>query len=304
MKSPELLWVTGYQMDVVAEDGKTPESMEFTCHTNLAWPRKKPPLGLNRPVARAFTLTQGQTDLRRPSGFGMPILSNEKLTFNSQALNLERPDADITVRHRTQIRFVRDADLSEPMKPLVSVAAQAMVTLEDEPQIFDVENAHSDEELEGASCHVGDYAGGSEDGIFTDKHDRRFSPHWVVPPGRHEYRTLVTDNIRIPYDTRIHFIGVHVHPHSESLELRDLTTGKSVFKSLQTDGGDRGPKWADYYSSEEGIPVYEDHEYELISVYNNQSGEDADAMAGMFIYYLNRAYHRPLETAAQSQPTS
>ena len=51
---PELLWMTGYQMDVVAADGASPESMEFECHTNLAWPRKQPPPGLNRPVARAF----------------------------------------------------------------------------------------------------------------------------------------------------------------------------------------------------------------------------------------------------------
>ena len=38
-KEPELLWMTGYSMDVVAEDGHTPESMEFECHANLAWPR-------------------------------------------------------------------------------------------------------------------------------------------------------------------------------------------------------------------------------------------------------------------------
>ena len=292
----ELLWITGYEMDVVGEDGTTPESMEFECHTNLAWPRRKPPLGLNRPVARAFTLTQGQTDLRLPSGFGMPLLSNEKLTFNSQVLNLSRPDADLTVRHRTRIHYVRDVDLKEPMKPLVSVVAQAMVTLEDEPQLFDVEDSHSDAALEGASCHVGDYAGQSKNGIFTDDHGRRFTPHWVVPPGRHEYRTRVTQNMRIPYDTTIHFIGVHVHPHSESLELRDLSTGKTLFKSLQSNHDDRlGLKWADYFSSAQGIPVYKNHEYELISVYNNDTGEDSDAMAGMFIYYRNRAYHHPLK---------
>jgi len=293
-RKPELIWMTGYRMDVVGEDGETPESMDFECHTNLAFPRKAPPPGLHRPQARAFTLTGGQTDLRLPSGFGLPMWSNEKLVFNTQALNLNLPDADLTVMHRAEIRYVRDADLTQPMRPLVSVVAQAMVTLEDEPQLFDVEDPQADELLAGSSCHVGDYAGEWEGGIFTDDHNRRFTPHWVVPPGRHEYRTRVTKTMKIIYDTTIHFIGVHVHPHSESLELRDLTTGKSLFKSLMTNHDDRvGQKSADYFSSEEGIPVFKGHEYELVSVYNNQTGEDADAMAGMFIYYLNHRYRRP-----------
>jgi hypothetical protein len=200
---------------------------------------------------------------------------------------------------------VRDIDLEQAMRPLVSVVAQAMVTLEDEPQLFNVEDAHADEKLAGASCHVGDYAGQWQGGIFTDKHDRRFTPHWVVPPGRHEYRTLVTDNMRIPYDTTVHFIGVHVHPHSESLVLRDLTTGETLFKSHQSNTEGRlGLKWADYLSSEKGIPVYKDHAYELISVYNNRTDQDADAMAGMFIYYLNRAYRHPLKKPRLTDPAS
>lgn len=87
--------------------------------------------------------------------------------------------------------------------------------------------------------------------------------------------------------------------------LRDLTTGESVFKSYQTDYDHRlGVKWADYYSSEEGIPVYKDHEYELISVYNNESDEDADAMSGMYIYYRNRAYRHPLKNPPSAPPSS
>ena len=38
-------WLTGYGMDIVAEDGETPASMEFECHTNLAWPLRAPPRG-------------------------------------------------------------------------------------------------------------------------------------------------------------------------------------------------------------------------------------------------------------------
>ncbi|MFP8878739.1 MAG: hypothetical protein VCE43_04375 [Myxococcota bacterium] len=39
-----------------------------------------------------------------------------------------------------------------------------------------------------------------------------------------------------------------------------------------------------HVSSADGIPIYRDHEYELISIYNNSSGVDQDAMATMFSY--------------------
>ncbi|MGE4605458.1 MAG: hypothetical protein AAEJ52_01805 [Myxococcota bacterium] len=39
-----------------------------------------------------------------------------------------------------------------------------------------------------------------------------------------------------------------------------------------------------HVSSADGIPIYRDHEYELISTYNNTSGVDQDAMATMFLY--------------------
>jgi hypothetical protein len=197
--------------------------------------------------------------------------------------------------HRAQIRYVRDADLARPMKPLVPVVAQALVTLEDEPQLVGVEDPHADEELAGASCHVGDYAGEWKGGVFTDKYKRRFTAHWVVPPGRHEYRTRVTKTMHIDYDTTIHFIGVHVHPYSQSLTLRDLTAGQSLYTSHQVNYEDhKGVKTSDYFSSEEGIPVYADHEYELVSVYDNPTDQDSDAMAGMFIYYLDHSFRRPL----------
>src|SRR5262245_51206615 len=39
----ELLWMTGFQMEVVDRKGLEPESYEYECHSNLAWPRNDPP---------------------------------------------------------------------------------------------------------------------------------------------------------------------------------------------------------------------------------------------------------------------
>jgi hypothetical protein len=122
-----------------------------------------------------------------------------------------------------------------------------------------------------------------------------------VKPGREENRTLVTKILELPYDTTIHYIAVHLHPFAESLELRDLTTGQSVFKSSTRPFPDRiGLAHVDSFSSVEGIPIYKDHEYELVSVYQNITDQDQDSMAVMNLYMLDKDFVAPtLEPISQ-----
>jgi len=281
----EIVWLTGYAIDVMAEDRKTTASMDFVCHANLAF-RGTPETG---PGRRLFTLTPGQTDVRLPSGFGIPIFSNDMMRWNSQVLNLNQPNIDRMIHHRLHVRFVRGQDLGDkPLKPLSERVANVFVTLEDTPAVFNVEKPEG--HLAESSCLVGEAAPGAPPGTL-DGMDRRFSGHWVVPPGRHEYRTLVTKRLATPHDTTVHFIGIHVHPYSQSLELKDLTTGKTVWKSFHRSHTQRiGISWMDYYSSEEGLPFYKDHDYELISVYDNPTDQNSDAMAQLTIYYHDKEF--------------
>ena len=107
----------------------------------------------------------------------------------------------------------------------------------------------------------------------------------------------------VPFDTTIHYISVHLHPFAESLELRDLTTGKSVFKSMATNStGSIGLDHVEFYSGTEGIPLYKDHEYTLISVYDNDSGEQQDAMAVMFLYMRDQNLADKYETGLRGCP--
>ena len=57
--------------------------------------------------------------------------------------------------------------------------------------------------------------------------------------------------------------------------------------SIRNSAGKIGLEFVDFLSSEEGIPLYKDHEYTLISIYNNRSDEKQDAMASMFLYMLD-----------------
>jgi hypothetical protein len=239
--------------------------------------------------SRLFTLSQGTMDVEFPKGFGIPIMSNEKLALVTQVLNLNPQPEHVQVQHETTIEYVRDADLEQPMNALFQIGAQAMVLLEGASPYFGV--AEPDPEVHGEGCLIGEPAGERE---HVDSSNQTFLGHWVVPPGRQENHSLVTHWLSLSEDTTIHAIAVHLHPFAESLSLFDLTTGETVYKADA-----RGPKdliglnYVDFFASEEGIPIYKDHEYEVVSVYNNVSGVDQDAMAIMFLYMRDAGFVKP-----------
>ncbi len=294
----ELLWITGYQADMVGADGESPMAPEFMCHSNLDIDVEahEELLGDNSAFStRLFTLSQGQLSVRFPAGFGIPILSSETLDLTTQVLNLNLESENLEgrgleVRHKVAVDFVRDRDVEGRMKALFPIAGYGLTLLEGDDGYFGV--SRPDEEVHGPGCLVGDSASG---GDYEDGQGRKFSGHWVVPPGREVNRTLVTHLMRVPYDTTVHYIAVHLHPFAESLELRDLTAGKTLFKSQAENLEDRiGLAHVDYLSSPEGIEVFADHEYEMVSVYNNTTDEDQDSMAVMYMYLFDRELDRRL----------
>src|SRR5947207_846752 len=75
-----------------------------------------------------------QLDATLPPGFGFPVASNEPLLLFTQVLNhnIEHPD-NLKVRHRITISYIRDAEVTEPIKPLFNAGASGMVQLENNP---------------------------------------------------------------------------------------------------------------------------------------------------------------------------
>lgn len=289
---PELLWVTGYRAIMVEAEGDEPMPQDFMCHANLNLDIEahRERFGWQKNASRRlFTLSQGQSEVRFPAGFGIPIASNEEISVEMQVLNLVHEGAPVRVRHKVTVEYVRDADLTFAMKPLFMKAATGLVSLGKEQAHYQVE--HPDPEQHGEGCLMGEAAAGKPK---TDQFGREFSGHWIVKPGREENHTLVTESMKVPFDTTVHYIAAHVHPFAESLSLRDLTTGETLFTSHAHNFEDRiGLREVEYYSSPTGFTLYDDHEYEVVSIYENTSGEDQDSMAVLFIYALDREYERP-----------
>ncbi|MCA9619986.1 MAG: hypothetical protein KC731_13265 [Myxococcales bacterium] len=292
---PELLWIVGYQAVVMDQEGKGEVSQEFMCHSNLDfdphayWKNFKSNASMS---GRLFTLSQGQQNIVFPRGFGIPVMSDMEFDLATQVLNLNLDDPNLDVRHKVTIRFVRDAEVPFEMKPLFQAAVQGMKSLQDLPGHYGVSMSEKDEGKHGAGCSVGLPAVAGDADV--DQHGQKFTGHWVVKPGREENRTNVTRFLQLQFDTKIHYIAVHLHPFAESLELIDRTTGEQVFKAIaQNHEGKIGLKSIDYYESKEGIPILKDHEYELVSVYNNTTNEDQDSMAVMYLYLHDKNFHKP-----------
>ncbi|MEM9691633.1 MAG: hypothetical protein AAGA56_03750 [Myxococcota bacterium] len=302
-EEPELLWITGYQAVVMDKSGEQQVSQEFMCHSNLDakpneyWESFNSNASLS---GRLFTLSQGQQRVKFPRGYGIPIMSTHRLDLATQVLNLNLDDANLNVRHKVTIDFVREKEVRGQMVPLYQAAVQGFKSLEGKSANYGYSSAegaagesHSDEGHEGCSVGLPAVAGDQPD---EDAFGQKFTGHWIVKPGREVNKSLVTEFLQLQFDTTIHYIAVHLHPFAESLELIDRTTGQSVFKAKATQAeGKIGLKHIEHFESVEGLRIYKDHEYELVSVYNNTTKEDQDSMAVMYLYVKDVNFNRPTD---------
>ena len=105
------------------------------------------------------------------------------------------------------------------------------------------------------------------------------TPHlFFVAPGRDERQIT----FELPFDAKIHFLGTHVHPHGDSIELYNVSRHEQVWKGARKrDGSDA----MEVYSNPAGYQVRAGETYKIVSVYENPTGDKIDAMAGLFMLY-------------------
>ena len=299
----ELLWITGIRTEMVTEDGVTPQLPELMCHVNVDldadWHQAL--FDLPRPAAaRLMTLSQGMLAAKLPPGYGFPIASNEPLLLFTQVLNhnIEHPN-NLKVRHRVTFDYIRDADLKQPMKPLFNLGASGMVQLPSlggGPSPGAMPAGGPAPTHTGASCLIGMRApqAMASAADYVDPSGRHMTGHWTVPPGRQVNASDITWFLRLPFDTKLHYAAVHLHPFAESLSIRDTTTGKVVLQSHATNPAKGiGLTHVETFTSAEGLPISKDHQYELVSVYNNTSGANADSMASIFFGFDDLEFAQP-----------
>jgi hypothetical protein len=284
----EPVWITGLGVEPLEPSGthELEDGDQFICHVNVShqdrnvWAQemaKRQQQGRSVPF-NWFTLVQGHYSIDFPEGFGLPAHTGQVFRVFSMAQNQDQDRKPFGMRIRSSLRYVYDRDLARPMTPLNKFSWDVRVAA----PFFDGEKEIPHDE----SC-ANDETHGSDEAVL----------HFAVPPGRHVYRSTVNAAGKLPFDTTAHYISAHLHVYGESLELIDKTAGKSLFISRATNNA-RHTGIADmpHFSSVEGIPIYRNHEYELVATYDNTSGRVTDAMAVVYVYYRDEP-PVPLATA-------
>lgn len=288
----EIVWVVGYEAAIVDADSREPKSSEFMCHSNvdLDMARHRQIFGWQKyPSRRLFTLSEGQTEVKLPDGFGVPLRSDEPLSVTAQVLNHNYHGAPIRVRQRVTVHYVRDRDLKSPLVPLYQRGINTLVRLDGPGGAYNSEVAEAD-----MHDHAAAEGMGADTVPYHDHEGRTFAGHWVVKPGREVRTTPINGWLDMREDLKVHYVAVHLHPFAESLQLRDVTTGKTVLASQAENRPERiGLARVDQISSAQGITLRKDHEYELVSAYNNTTSKNRTAMAVMYLYVEDTEFRRP-----------
>ena len=314
-KEPELVWITGTDSEVRKPNGKEGISQEYFCHANLSLDQK-----LNSPDAhneqfgtsldwRLFTLVPGKMGIHLPEGYGIPVSSQEKFDFVSMSLNLNDPKPDFQMRFKSRIHFVRESEAPGKMKPVFLRTLFVVVPIG--------EGTNQGKMLPEAICAMPNSTGTvarlsqgmscAPPSLTASKGGVRGTNtlHWMVPPGRHTYISDVSSQMKLDFDTTMHYATGHLHPMGEGLVLRDATTGETILEIKSKDYADKkGVALMEEFTFPGGIKIYKDHKYELEATYNNRTEEDADAMAIVYTYLLEQNFDRMAGIKANGRSTA
>lgn len=297
----ELLWLTGVSNRAIDATSGDEMSQEFLCHSNLSWGsdaqlHRTTPIfrGTDSADTRLMTLIQGQNEIELPAGFGVPVLAGERLDFFTMVINKNVDQLPLRLKVRTAVGYRRDAELDAPLVPLFKRRLYNAVEIDPDSALM-------------ASRRHGDHGGMEDDHEMAvaapsamqqatlewDEQGRRYGMHWMVAPGRHEFRTPVDDQLELPFDTTVHYVTAHLHPYGESIALVDRSSGEAIFELRAHPYADRlGIARMDSFSSSEGVALSRRGRYELVTVYDNPTDEPVDAMGILYLYLRDRAFER------------
>lgn len=296
----QLIWLTGYSAKIIDVANSSSLSDGYMCHNNLniSKPKSFPWLVKTQGSSiRLFTLTEGQVSVKLPNGFGIPIPPAQAMTVVSQILNHNSPDINLLVNHSISLNYQLQSELDHIPIPLYQQAVFVTKQISGPEGWFGMPRLCNDHYLDSSKiigeqpsheCKIS-YGEGDYNPYF-DSFDRRYTGHWKLPLQKQVLTTDVTKMMDLQFDTKIHYIGVHVHPFARKLELRDVTLDTSLYVAyIENHDVKIGIKGIDSYSSVEGIQVYQKHQYELISIYECTDSSDVHtAMATMFLYLHDR----------------
>ncbi len=306
----DVVYVTGVRSEVVDADGAEPVSPEFFCHANLTFANDRiTPVehnaGFDPPTHmdwRLFTLIPGKLDIQLPPGFGIPVRAGTPLDYYTMTLNQNRGTAAGDVRIKTHVSWAKGSEAMRPVfrravyvyqqheedaaRPVAEPGEHAgekcaQACERDQKGTIPSTFAASESIHPGATCCVRNASAGGVMPQFGSNN----TIHWMVPPGRHIYRTDVSNQFELPFETTAHYVTGHLHPYAKSLKLLDLDSGEVLFEIVSEDFDDRiGVARMSDFMSKRGVAIRKGGRYELVAEYHNTTDRPIDAMAILYLY--------------------
>ncbi|RKE92170.1 hypothetical protein [Ichthyenterobacterium magnum] len=286
----ELIWLTSFKTQVLDTNETNQLSNDFICHTNINiydgehYSRWNLNHRIGEQYPRLTSLSNGLESFKFPNGFGYPVFSNENLFLTTQTLNHNIKSDAFSVKHKVNIGF-QPHNIS--MKPLMSKNCFVMLP-------YDSNNPFKGPtEANPNMCLPIEIKNHS----YKNSNGESLSGHWVIFPGKATYSSNITHQLQLKDSTSMHQIITHLHPFAESLAFRDKTIDSTIFISKAENHKDRiGLKNIPVFSSEKGIMLYANHEYELVLNTNNTSGTNQDMMASIFVFLYDKEMDEKLNT--------
>ncbi|MFM2213291.1 MAG: hypothetical protein RL427_554 [Bacteroidota bacterium] len=276
-----VLWLTGFH--VKALDAKTLKtaSKDFICHTNVDFNDVKyysafhleKRIGTQYP--RLTSLSHGMENFSFPKGYGVPMKGNELLYVTTEALNHNLSQANFWIRHEVAITYATEKHL----KPLMSRTAFIMLP-------YDKYDPFKQPTDPGTNQCI---PVETKNHSYDDGKGNKLSGHWVVPSGKNRYRSTINQQLQIQDSLRLHAAAIHVHPFATQISLYDKTIKQNIFTSKIVNPKNKiGLTSIEPFSSEKGIWLYKNHEYEIVLEVNNTTSISQDMMGSMFLFFYDK----------------
>lgn len=289
----DLLWITGFE--VKALDAKTNEtiSKDFICHMNVdlndvnyytQWHLED---RIGKQYPRLTSLSNGFEKYKYPEGFGIPIKGNEYLFITSQALNHNYPSIFKKIKHEILISHEK---YDGSQKPLLSKTVYIQLPYN--------KNNPFEEPLDPRTNQCIPVE--TKNHSYMDKEGNMLSGHWVVPKGKNTYRSNISEQLDLKDSLRLHFSAIHVHPFATSIALYDRTAQKNVFHSpISNYKNKTGLLEVTPFSSQAGVWLYKNHDYELVLEVDNTSTTNQDMMGSMFLFFYDKELDEKISSKLQ-----
>ena len=284
-----LLWITGFHVKALNSKNKKQISNDFICHTNIDFNDIKyfSNFHLEKRIGKQYprmtSLSHGLENFEFPKGYGVPMLGNDLLYVTTESLNHNIPNANYLIKHEVQIDYTTK---SAAYKPLMSRTVYIMLPYDKSDPFKSPVDPGKD------YCIPVE----TKNHSYDDGKGNKMSGHWVIPTGKHRYHSAINSQLQIETDSiRLHAAAVHVHPFATALTLWDKTDNKVIFKSnVINHQGKIGLSKIDAFSSESGVWMYQNHEYELVLDVNNTTTINQDMMGSMFLFFYDEELDRLL----------